>query len=322
LSTTPALRCRFSDDANPEIRELLAAEIDGSSATAIHEANPHEWRVFYPTTTERDAAGTALAEFCRAHRIALHPIEIDDEDWARRSQSQLKAVRVGDIIVAPPWDVPGRREAGFRGPEAGDRLTAPGLRPPAPGLPIVIIIEPSTGFGTGHHASTRLCLLALQTLDLRNRRVIDVGTGSGVLAIAAARLGAAGVLAIDTDADAVQSARANVARNLVRPTSRSADVIDIRLADVAMLAAEPADVLVANLTAAWLRRLADAIVSLVRPGGTLVVSGLQNWETACVLDGYAGRAVAALVLSDDGWTSVIFKTRGNSREACGWPHSC
>jgi ribosomal protein L11 methyltransferase len=278
LGKSAALALRFTNDDQPT-RELLAAEIDGSAASAIHEATPREWRVFYPTTTERDAAGTALTDFCRAHDIVLDSLEIDDEDWARRSQARLKAVRVGDIIIAPPWDVP----------------QTPSLKPQA-----LIVIEPSTGFGTGHHASTRLCLRAMQRLDLRRRRVIDVGTGSGVLAIAAAKLGAAHVLAIDIDADAIQSARENVARNSV--------AVDLRVADAAALAAEPVDVLLANLTGAWLRRLAERLIALTQPGGTLVVSGLQDWERTSVLDGFVGRAaVFAHSDAEEGWTAITLK---------------
>src|SRR5205814_826268 len=101
----------------------------------------------------------------------------------------LKAIEVDGVVVAPPWDVP------------------QGTSKP------VIVIEPSMGFGTGHHATTRLCLRLLQRRELRGARVIDIGTGSGVLALAAWKLGARDVVAIDNDPDALDSARANIARN-------------------------------------------------------------------------------------------------------------
>lgn len=295
MGTAAALALRFADD-EPLTRELLAAEIDGSFATAVHDADPLEWRVFYPSADARDAACAALAGFCRAHGLTAMSIDVGDEDWARRSQATLTAIRIGDIVVAPPWDIPQRPEA--RDP--GTVAHSSGLRSPASGLPVVIVIEPSTGFGTGHHASTRLCLMAMQGLDLRGRRVIDVGTGSGVLAIAAAKLGAGYVLAIDTDADAIQNARENVARNSV--------AIDLRVADAATLGVEPADVVLANLTAAWLRRLAERLSVLAQPGGTLVLSGLQDWEQPSVLDGFAGRTVDPHSESDEGWTAVTLKT--------------
>ena len=138
-------------------------------------------------------------------------LDVPDEDWARRSQANLTAITVGRITVAPPWDVP---DAASRIPIVAD----PGsrIRIPDPVTDhIVIVIDPSMGFGTGHHQTTRLCLALLQSIEIAGRRVIDVGTGSGVLAIAAAKLGARSVTAMDNDPDALQNARENVERNAV-----------------------------------------------------------------------------------------------------------
>ena len=117
--------------------------------------------------------------------LQLSPVDVPDEDWAARSQRSLTAVSAGRFIVAPPWDVPAATAAGTT----------------------VIVIEPSMGFGTGHHPTTRLCLRPLSTIDMRGRRVLDIGTGSGVLAMAAAFERRPDVLGLDVDQDAIDAAR-------------------------------------------------------------------------------------------------------------------
>jgi ribosomal protein L11 methyltransferase len=274
VASAPALILRFSHE-DPLSRDLAAAWIDGTAAVAIDEAGDREWRVFYSDAAARSAARAMLESSCRAHGIALDDVDVDDEDWARRSQTQLKAIRVGNFVVAPPWDIP---------------TSAAGSDSPT-----VIVIEPSTGFGTGHHASTRLCLVALQRLDLAGRWVIDVGTGSGVLAIAAAKLGAARVTGIDTDPDAISSARDNVGRNSVN--------VELGVADVASLDGA-FDVVVANLTGAWLRRLAARLLAL-SSNGPFVLAGLQTSEKASVLTAFEGAAKVIDDLEEEGWSALI-----------------
>src|SRR5262245_23031964 len=188
---------------------MLYAELDEFEPVAIQEREAGDcWRVFFRTVVQRDRARSALASEFGNALLQLAPVNVDDEDWARRSQSALTAVRVGRIVVGPPWDLPAAsREppAVSRQPDSGSRTTDPDL--------ITIVIDPSTGFGTGHHATTRLCLELLQRRDVSGARLIDVGTGSGVLAIAARKLGAACVIAIDNDPDALENAKDNVIRN-------------------------------------------------------------------------------------------------------------
>jgi ribosomal protein L11 methyltransferase len=243
MRTWPALEVRVGPDP-----DLLQAALVDYDVAAIDDNAPDVWRVFFHTTDERERARHGLASYSPA------PVDVDDEDWAARSQASLHAIQVGRIVVAPPWDVPAASAAG----------------------PLTIVVQPSMGFGTGHHATTRLCLDALQRLDLRGRSVLDVGTGSGVLAIAASRLGAHPVVAIDDDADAAQAARENVALN-------AGTAVDVRVQDLRAGALGRFDVVLANLTGALLAAAAARLRDLTTPGGHLILSGFMEPEEPAVL---------------------------------------
>jgi ribosomal protein L11 methyltransferase len=239
--------------------------------------------VFFPSSTDREAASIHLRRALpQCHAVS---VDVPDERWAERSQTALKAVRVGALTVAPPWDVP----AGGSG---------------------VIVIQPSMGFGTGHHASTRLCLRLLQAAPVAGAAVLDVGTGSGVLAIAASKLGARSVAAIDYDADAVASARDCAALNGLSAA------IDIRQADLereSTVTGEPFTVVLANLTGGMLVRMATRLCALTVPGGTLIVSGVTRDEEAAVIVAFqsAGAALIGRIVEDDDneWVGLRFTTR-------------
>lgn len=246
MADSPALEVIFLAPPGPEVflRERLYALLDDFEPVAIHEADSGDtWRVFFRSAAERDAAAAHVSAAVAPQLLRTAAIDVPDEDWARRSQQTLTAIEVDGLVVAPPWNVP--------------RGTSKPL----------IIIEPSTGFGTGHHATTRLCLRLLQRRELRGARVIDIGTGSGVLALAAWKLGAGDVIAIDNDPDALDNARDNIARN------GGAGVIDIICDDLNTLTLQPADIVLANLTAGVLVRYAAALLKLARPNGHLILSG-------------------------------------------------
>jgi ribosomal protein L11 methyltransferase len=154
------------------------------------------------------------------------------EDWADRWRRFHRPVRVGDVWVGPPWE-------------------------PAP-LGLSIVIDPGRAFGTGAHATTRLCLSFL--VDLQRGSLLDVGCGSGVLAIAAARLGYAPVVAVDSDAAAVEATARNAQVNLVAIAVRGADALVDTLPG--------ADVAVANIALPVVAGLARRLRS-----GRLVASG-------------------------------------------------
>jgi len=275
LADYPAIEIHLpAGDAS--VPDRLYAILDDYEPSAIHEEDAGEiWRVFFRSADSRDDARAALLQ---VHGIDVVAVDVPDEDWARRSQENLKAIEAGGLIVAPPWDVP--------------RGTA---------TP-VIIIEPSTGFGTGHHATTRLCLLMLQQLELRGARVLDIGTGSGVLALAAWKLGANDVVAVDHDPDALANARDNIARNGAAPS------IDIIRDDLDTLRIERAEIVLANLTGAVLVRYAAELRSLVADEGYLILSGFAPQDVAVIQTAFAGLAVIDTKAEGD-WAAICLRGR-------------
>jgi ribosomal protein L11 methyltransferase len=187
--------------------------------------------------------------------------EVPDVDHVAAYLEGLAPVDAGAVVVAPT-----HCEAVLR---AGQQ---------------VVWLDPGTAFGTGHHESTRLALEALGTLPLAGRRVLDVGAGSGLLAIAADKLGAADVLGIDIDPDTVPVARANAERNRSRARFLVAGFGDEVL--------EPVDVLVANLYAELHAALLAAYAALTLVDGDLLLSGILDPRHELLRD--------ALALLDDG----------------------
>lgn len=270
MATYPALDVAGVDS------DLLLAEIDDCSPAAA-DTRDDGVALFFTTAADRARARDAIARAWPAARIDVR--DVDDEDWARRSQRNLGAVVVGALTVAPPWarpDVPATDDA-------------------AP----MVIITPSMGFGTGHHATTRLCLTALQHLPLAGRTLLDVGSGSGVLAIAGRILGASTATGIDSDPDAIQAATENLADN------PHADRVSFERGDLRQVPLGQADVVTANLTGALLVASAGRLVASVRPGGTLIVSGFLDSERDAVIRAYAP-ATIAWESSEDGWSALAF----------------
>lgn len=237
---------------------------------------PVAWRVCFASTDARDAAIESLTGLGLA--LTVTALALPDDDWVARSQAANRAVTAGRFIVAPPWDVPS----------------------PIPPGAAVIVIEPSMGFGTGHHQTTRLCLAALGRLDVAGRSVLDLGTGSGVLAMAASLAGARDTTGIDIDDDAILAARRSAAMNLLpRPVS-------FLTADVFSAPWPAAEVVLANLTGAMLIRTATELASLVVPGGQLVVSGFMDYEAAGVEAALTGFGVETRDHEDE-WCAFVMR---------------
>jgi ribosomal protein L11 methyltransferase len=284
--------------------ELVAAVLDDFSPAAIEDLvllplpsgglwdptypplsdpapGPMHWRAFFETTAARDGAAAALHE--RWPNLNLELAEVADEDWAARSQRALRAIRAGAFVIAPPWDLPVN------------------LAPAT----IVIVIEPSRGFGTGHHASTRLCLRALTEIDVKGRRVLDLGTGSGVLAMAAAIKGGRSVVAIDLDADAIEAAQESAALNTL-PIAIEWVIGDFRAPHAKGVVAGAHDLVTANLTGGMLISSAQRIQELVSSDGLLVVSGFDAQERGHVREAFAAMQQRACFF-EDGWAGLVLE---------------
>jgi ribosomal protein L11 methyltransferase len=254
------------DDADPA--EMIHAALASHEVAAIDEPSEDQWRIFFNAAADREAALASLRQ--RFPNVRFDPLDIADENWAARSQDELRAVTVGRIIVAPPWDAP-----------------------------ITIVIRPSMGFGTGHHATTRLCLAALQQIPLERATVLDAGAGSAVLAIAASRLGAEEVTGIDDDADAIQAAWDNLSLN---PSAQVTLIVgDLRSTELV-----PADVILANLTGALLIQSAERLRKLTNANGRLILSGFQTDEERAVLAAYGAFSIEHRG-EEEGWVCVTLK---------------
>ena len=265
---------------DPQLQELVLAELDDFQPTVIQEGEESSpLRAFFASAESRDAAARALAESFRSH-LFVASVDVEDEDWAARSQAQLRAITIGRLTIAPPWDTYEKKGQ----------------------TPLLVVIKPSMGFGTGHHVTTRLMLKALQALPVEDRTVLDIGCGSGVLAIAAVRLGARSAVGIDVDADAIANATENVDLNNVR------ELVRLEHADFEEISS-PAQVVMANLTGGLLERSSARLAKLVEPHGHLVVSGFMESERATVVPPLERWLTLEKTDQEDEWMSAVYKSR-------------
>lgn len=205
--------------------------------------------------------------------------DVLEQDWVQATQAQFEPIPVGQrLLITPSWHL---GEPADRRAHAPERIT--------------IEMDPGLAFGTGSHPTTRLCLEWLDTNLRSGAGVIDYGCGSGILAIAAARLGARGVVAIDIDPQALAATRDNAQRNGVS--------IDVRAAGGAL--PEPSDVVLANILSNPLKLLAPMLSSLVAPGGSLVLSGVLVRQAEEVVACYPPELRMSMAAERDGWACLV-----------------
>ena len=261
----------------------ISLEMDPAPAEALSEAlleagadsvalEPAGERVRVDVLAAEGAdAGALLAAAARAAALPVPEFRtgrLGDEDWVRRSQAQFAPIRVApNLWIVPSWH-----------------------EPPDP-VARAVRLDPGLAFGTGSHSSTRLILGFLEKQVRPGDRVLDYGCGSGILAIAAALLGAGEVDATDIDPQALETTSANAARNGVA----------VRVAVPDRLPPGTYDLVLANILAGPLIALAPRLASLTRAGGRIALSGVLEAQAGEVLRAYAPDFEAAVHAREDGW---------------------
>jgi ribosomal protein L11 methyltransferase len=297
VGRTPLVHLEADEQTVRRFADLVAENHDADAvAVSLTDTGGGRWHAeaFFLAEPDEKALRTLAAAAGPAAADSLSFRDIAAKDWVSESLAGLKPVAAGRFIVHG----------------AHDRDRVPVNR-------IGIEIEAALAFGTGHHGTTRGCLLALDRLliRLRERRtlhVLDLGTGTGVLAIAASRATRQRVIAIDNDADAVRAARDNARLN------RAAPLVDIAKADgvsgPTVRTHAPYDLVLANVLLGPLQRFASPLKKLLAPGGHLVLSGLLDAQANAALAAYRSLVLERRI-QIDGWTTLILVRRGRHRRA-------
>jgi len=265
-----------ADEGTPEERAIYGEPGEPAEGT---------WRaarlaVLYPAGT--DAAGfvqAALDDCALGTAIPLAQAQVEDQDWVRLTQSQFVPVRISPRLwVVPTWHTP-----------------------PDPAA-VNLSIDPGLAFGTGTHPTTRLCLQWLERTLAGGETVLDYGCGSGILAIAAMKLGAGSAIGIDIDPQALVAARGNALQNRVHVTFAGADAAP----------PAPAAVVIANILANPLKMLAPLLATLTAPGGRLALAGVLAPQAADVMAAYAGAYTFDTPVAQDDWVLLSARRRSGS----------
>ncbi|MCQ9615458.1 50S ribosomal protein L11 methyltransferase [Paenalcaligenes niemegkensis] len=209
--------------------------------------------------------------------------DVPDNDWVRLTQAQFGPMKVGErVLIVPSW----HRDDPELPSVADTENTASGL--------VRIELDPGLAFGTGSHPTTHLCLKWLSSHLPNNSHVLDYGCGSGILAIAAKKLGAQSVRAVDIDEQAVLATQYNAGMNRA--------VLNATLPDE--LEDGTYDVVVANILSGPLKVMASMLCNRVAPNGWLVLSGILEWQTQEMIDAYAPWLTLKAWDEREGWVCL------------------
>ncbi|MER2472516.1 50S ribosomal protein L11 methyltransferase [Photorhabdus laumondii] len=261
----------------------VSVTFQDSHDNPVFEPLPGETRLWgdtdviglYDAETDMKAVISQLEQVPELGERFIHKIEqLEDKDWEREWMDNFHPMRFGNRLwICPSWrDVPD--------PDA-----------------VNVMLDPGLAFGTGTHPTTSLCLQWLDSLNLEGKTVIDFGCGSGILAIAALKLGATHAIGIDIDPQAIQASRDNAERNGVLGH------LTLYLAKDTPTDLE-SDVVIANILAGPLRELAPVIGALPKPGGLLGLSGILTNQAESVIQAYTDKFVIDPVAEREEWCRI------------------
>lgn len=231
----------------------------------------------YPADTDMTCVLQDIPD--RLLQQARHRVEIlEDKDWEREWMQHYRPMQFGQRLwVCPSW-----------------------LEPPEP-TAVNLLLDPGLAFGTGTHPTTALCLRQLDSMSLADQTVVDYGCGSGILAVAALKLGAALALGVDNDPQALAASRDNAVRNGIAP--ENFPVVFPQNVDQQAWG-QRAEVVIANILAGPLIELSDTLLGFLTPTGTLLLSGLLQNQAEALCAHYADRLTLRIVGASDGWVCL------------------
>ena len=240
-------------------------------------------KIFLPVDSSLPRRRSELADAlaCSVPQIPIELLhcEIDEQEWETAWRKHYKTLRVGNrLIIKPAW-------------EDYEAMTGQ----------VVIEIDPGMAFGTGQHATTRLCLLAFETYLRPGMTVLDLGTGSGILAIAAAKLGASSILALDINPAVVVIARSNVEANGV------AGIVTVEQGTLPQgTKGKIFDLVAVNITADVIEELSHSLASCLEPKGILIASGFAEERLEGVIERLDQVGIKTMeVLAEEQWRTIV-----------------
>ena len=255
------------DNTNSPILEPLPGETPLWDYVTVH--------AMFESTPQLNAARSLLhAQFPELEQTE---VAVDEKDWERVCLDAFKPQRYGEQLwVCPSW-----------------------YSPPQPDA-VNLILDPGLAFGTGSHPTTSLCLTWLATHEINHKEVIDYGCGSGILALAAVKLGAAHAHAVDIDPQALTATAANAQLNHI--------MSELTVAEPHALH-NPVDVVMANILLTPLLALPSRFHALLKPEGDLIISGLYAEQAEALINAYAPWFKHQHTMAQDEWVLVAFKPR-------------